>query len=65
MKSGLENNIIFAKLDDGEDLFGCIQQLVQEHGITSGIILSNIGMLKDFELNFFKDGRPVYPVNEL
>ena len=53
MKAREEGSIIFAKLDDGEDLFGCIEKICSEFKVSSGIILSNIGMLRDFELNFY------------
>ena len=53
MKAREEGGLIFAKLDDGEDLLGCIEKLCSEFNVSSGIILSNIGMLRDFELNFY------------
>ena len=56
MKCDIENNFIVAKLTDGEDLFAEIQNIVEKHNIKSGIIISGIGMLKDFEIGYF-DGK--------
>jgi len=44
---------IVLKVDDGEDLFGCLETLIRTEKIHSGILLMGIGMLKDFELGYF------------
>ena len=41
------------KLDDGEDLFGCLESAAKKHELHSGILLMGVGMLKDFEISFF------------
>lgn len=51
-----EENFIVLKLDDGEDLFDCLERAVADYGIKSAMIVSGIGMLADFELGFFRDG---------
>jgi hypothetical protein len=44
------------KLADGEDLFESLKACAAESGIRSAIVLTGIGMLKEFELGYF-DGR--------
>ncbi len=56
MKFKTESNIVIAKLDDGEDFFESIERIVKECNISSGIVLSGIGQLKNFELGYF-DGK--------
>jgi hypothetical protein len=53
MKCDIENNFIIAKLADGEDLFEGIGKIIEKYNVTSGIILSGIGMLRDFEIGYF------------
>lgn len=52
-----EGELIVCKLDDGEDLFASIERLIDDFNVSSGIIVTNIGMLRDVEINFFRDGR--------
>jgi predicted DNA-binding protein with PD1-like motif len=40
-------------LDNGEDLFGTLANVIDKHKIDSGLILSGIGMLSDFEIGFY------------
>jgi len=56
MKSGEDIGLIVAKLDDGEDLFSSIEDIIEKHEIRSGVVLSGIGMLRNFVLGFF-DGK--------
>ncbi len=51
-----ENGFVVLKLNDGEDLFGCLKRAIGEFGIKSGIIVSGIGMLRDIEIGYFQDG---------
>lgn len=51
-----EGKFIVLKLDEGEDLFGCLENAIEEYGIKSAMIVSGIGMLGDFEIGFFKNG---------
>ena len=53
MHSKREGDIIVAKLDDGEDIMKALEQLVAEHELFSALILTGIGMLRDFEIGFF------------
>ena len=54
MQSAIEGDVIVARIDDGEDLFEAISAAMDAHGAKSAIILTGIGMLKDFELGYFK-----------
>ncbi|MFQ5883943.1 MAG: PPC domain-containing DNA-binding protein [Thermoplasmata archaeon] len=53
MKSGEDRNLIVAKLDDGENLFESLEEIIEKHGIRSGLVLSGIGMLRNFVLGYY------------
>lgn len=53
VQSAIEGRYIIAKLEDGEEVFECIEKLIHEHGLSSGIILSGIGMLRNLEIGYF------------
>ncbi len=53
MKSNEEKNLIIAKLDDGENLFESLKEIIEKHGIRSGLVLSGIGMLRNFVLGYY------------
>lgn len=53
MKSSEEESLIVAKLDDGEDLLESLEDLVKKHNIRSGLVVSGIGMLRNFVLGYF------------
>ena len=46
-------NHVVIKLDNGEDLFDSLRIAAEKHSIESGIVLSGLGMLQDFETSFF------------
>ncbi len=46
-------NYILLKLDDGDDLFTCLEEAASKHQFDSAIILTGLGMLRDFEISFF------------
>jgi predicted DNA-binding protein with PD1-like motif len=57
MKGKEENGLVVLKLDDGEDLFECLNSAVDEYSIRSGFVILGIGMLADAEIGYFsKDG---------
>lgn len=62
MKSGEDKSLIVAKFEDGEDLFESLSTIIEEYGIESGIVLTGIGMLRNFVLGYF-DGE-VYQKKE-
>lgn len=49
----IENNNIFAKIEKEEEVFASIEKLVEIYSIKGAIIVSGIGMLKDFEIGYF------------
>jgi predicted DNA-binding protein with PD1-like motif len=53
MMHRIEGNLIFAKLDKGEDVFSSIERLIEIYGIKGGTVLSGIGMLREFEIGYF------------
>lgn len=53
MQSSLEDGVVIARLDDGDDLFARIDELGSKHEIESGMVMWGIGMLRDFELGYF------------
>ena len=57
MHGRTEGNFVVLKLDDGEELFECLEKAITEFDIRSGMIISGIGMLANFEIGFFKDAR--------
>lgn len=56
MKSGEDKSLIVAKFEDGEDLFESLNTTIERYGIQSGIVLTGIGMLRNFVLGYF-DGK--------
>ena len=48
LKAAMEGNVIVAKLVDGDSLFVKLTQISKEYGIQSGVILFDIGQLRDF-----------------
>ena len=53
MQIGSESKIIILKLTNDEDVFKSLEKAINAHNIRSGVILSGIGMLKEFELGYF------------
>ncbi|MEM0161013.1 MAG: DNA-binding protein [Thermoplasmata archaeon] len=49
----IENNDIFAKLDKEEEVFESIEKIAEIYKIKGAIIVSGIGMLKNFEIGYF------------
>lgn len=48
-----EKNKIIARLDDGEDIFLKVRELVQKYNIDSAIVLSGVGMFKKVKLGYY------------
>ncbi len=53
MQSAEERDHIVIKLDDDEDLFEALHEIIEKHGIDSALILSGIGMIRDFEIGYY------------
>ncbi|MDI3472700.1 MAG: uncharacterized protein PWQ20_1054 [Thermotogaceae bacterium] len=48
-----KDGILFIRMDDGEDFFEKLLEVLKEHSISSAVILSGIGMLRNFEIGWF------------
>jgi predicted DNA-binding protein with PD1-like motif len=57
MQSEEEKDIIVVKLDAGEDLFDVLGRVIEKHKIESGLILSGIGMLGNFEIGYYNGSK--------
>jgi uncharacterized protein len=53
MQSKEENGIIIARLFSDEDLFQSLREICQKYKVETGIILSDIGQIKNFTLGYF------------
>ena len=53
MQSAEENDHIVVKLNDGDDVFRALGEVIEKHAIDSALILSGIGMLRDFEIGYY------------
>ena len=51
-----ENGYIVLKLGDGEDVFECLNKVIEDLNIRSGFIILGIGMLADLDIGFFAGG---------
>lgn len=60
MKSIENNNIILIRLFSDEDIFLKIKEVCSRYEISTGLILSAIGQLKEFELGFFHKEKNKY-----
>ena len=55
-----EGNIIFVRLDDGEDFFDGLTKALKEQGVQAGVIIGAIGMLRNFEIGWFNTSTMQY-----
>jgi len=55
MEYGLENNVLVAKLEDGEDIFESLEKIMNQIEHESAVVLSGIGMLRDFRVGFYNN----------
>ena len=53
MKSRMEGNILIVRLEDGENLMSSLKKAVEVNNVSSGIVLTGIGMLRDFEIGYY------------
>ena len=56
MKSRRDGNALIVRLEDGEDLITSLEKALSMNNVSSGIILTGIGMLRDFEIGYY-DGK--------
>ena len=48
-----DGGTVVIRLHEGEDLFPTLRAALEEVGLEHGVILTGVGMLKDFELGWF------------
>lgn len=63
MPSKKEENLIFFRFVDGEDVFDSLNKLAQNHNFDSGVILCGVGMLRNLEIGFLA-GKEGYVIDE-
>ena len=54
--------MLFLRIDNNEDFFDILLKVSEKENITSAIILSGIGMLKDFEIGYFNIEKKQYEI---
>ncbi len=59
-----ERNFIVFRFEDGKDVIESLKRVAKEHQIQSGVILSGIGMLRDFEISFYSREKMGYVTNK-
>ena len=46
-------DIIFARFDSDDDFYESLYGVIEKYSINTGVIISGMGMLKDFEIGWF------------
>ena len=59
-----EGNLIVFRFEDGKDVIESLKRVAKGHQIQSGVILSGIGMLRDFEISFYSREKVGYVTNK-
>jgi len=57
-----DSSVLLIRLDNGEDFYGTLYDVLKESKFSSGVFLSGIGMLKDFEIGWFNMGTKKYEI---
>ena len=55
-----DENMIFVRLDDGEDFFEELTKALKEQNVQAGIVINAIGMLRNFEIGWFNTSTMQY-----
>ncbi|MFQ5910291.1 MAG: PPC domain-containing DNA-binding protein [Thermoplasmata archaeon] len=53
MQSAEEGRFVVAKLDKGENLLAALREIIEKHDVTSGLVVSGIGMLRDIKIGYY------------
>ncbi len=48
-----EGKLVVFRLEDGKDVIESLKRVAKENQVQSGVVLSGIGMLRDFEISFY------------
>lgn len=60
MKTGQDGRWLVVKLQRGEEVLPSLEEALQDHGVTSGLVLSGIGALDRLELGWFDPEEGTY-----
>jgi predicted DNA-binding protein with PD1-like motif len=64
VRTGQPGRVIVARVHPGSDLLRSLQKIVAEEGITSGVIVSGVGLLKQARLRNCKSLPEEYPITD-
>lgn len=64
MEYNIEGNILVAKLDHEDDFFGSLEKIMSEIEQRSAVLVTAIGMLKDFSLGYYNMEKGEYEFKE-
>lgn len=64
VRTGQPGRVIIARVKPGSDLLHSLQKIVSEEGITSGVIVSGVGLLKQARLRNCKSLPEEYPITD-
>ena len=64
VRSGRPDRVIIARVKPGSDLLRSLQKVVTDEGVTSGVILSGVGLLKQAKLRNCKRLPDEYPITD-
>ncbi len=48
-----DRNLIFVRFDNGDNFYDSLYSVIEKYSIDTGVILSGMGMLRDFEIGWF------------
>ena len=65
MEAKMNDNMVFVRLDDGEDIMNSLRSVAKQFGIQSGIIVCGIGMLKDVVIAYYSMEEKEYKKRKL
>jgi predicted DNA-binding protein with PD1-like motif len=58
-----EGAILIVRLHPGEELLESLRSVIKEHGVTTAVLLSGIGMLIETELGYFQGSGKGYSIH--
>ena len=55
METKQKDNLIFIRLFPDEDIYPALNEVCHKYKVTTAVVLSGVGQLKQFELGYFKE----------
>ena len=55
METKQKDNLIFIRLFPDEDIYSALNEVCRKYKVTTAVVLSGVGQLKQFELGYFKE----------